>query len=306
MAARIPKGYGRYQSPYNETFEGKRPSLSRMGNLLPAPWLPVAVIDDKHDDPVTIEAGTWVGRINATDHATPYAKMVAARRSPYLVPACASTGEYTVTYSQYDIDYLTPDLDGPTSVVAATGASTTTIPAVKPLGIAYQNMYASHLPYTYSNYNRQHMVGFLSWGYAVWLPIRSTREAGIQPGDLLVIDEHSHAASTWTPMSTSNVVGRIRPWAASDDPEMIVGRCLEKVQIASQTATSANQTLAAAIAASNVTTTTVHNFGDLSKVQTPRGLGLQGSGTLGVPGWLLGATAISDTWYGMIVSVRCN
>ena len=101
-------------------------------------------------------------------------------------------------------------------------------------------------------------------------------------------------------------MGRIRAWASGDSPEMIVGKCLEKVAIATQTATSANQKLSAAITASNVTTSTVHNFGDLSKVQTPPGLGLQGSGTLGVPGWLLDATAISDTWYGMIISVRCN
>lgn len=306
MTTRVPRGYGRYQAPYNETFEGKRPSLSRLGNLLPAPWLPMTVLDDKHNDPVSIEAGTWVGRINATDHATAYAKLAAAKRKPFLVPACASTGEYTLTYTQYDIDYLVPDLDDPTAVVAETGATATTIPPVKPMGIAYQNMYASHLPDVYSNYNRQHMVGFLSWGYAVWLPIRSTNEAAIQPGDLLVMDTLSHAASTWTPMSTANTVGRIRPWVSGDSPEMVVGKCLEKLTLASQTSTVGNQTLAAAITASNVTTSSVHNFGDLSKVQTVRGLGLQGSGTLGVPGWLLGATAISDTWYGMIVSVRCN
>jgi hypothetical protein len=306
MGIRVPRGFGRYQSPYNETFEGRRPPLSRLGNLLPAPWLPVVVMDEKHNDPVSIEAGTWVGRINATDHSAAYTAMIAAKRAPYLVPANASTGEYTVTYSAYDVDYLTPDVDDTTSTVSAAGASTLTIEAVKPMGIAYQNMYASHLKDTYSNYNRQHMVGFLSWGYAVWLPIRSTNEATIQPGDLLVMDDASHAAGTWKPRDGSNVVGRIRPWVSGDSQEMIVGRCLEKLAIATQTATSANQTLAAAIAASNVTTSTVHNFGDLSKVQTPPGLGLQGSGTLGVPGWLLGATAISDTWYGMIVSVRCN
>ena len=305
MAIRVPRAYGRYASPYNETFEGRRPPLSRLGNLVPAPWLPVVVLDEKHNDPVTIEAGTWVGRINATDHSTPYTAMAAAKRQPYLVPACGSTGEYTLTYSAYDVDYLTPDIDGPTSAVAVAGASTVTIPPVKPMGIAYQNMYASHLKDTYTNYNRQHMVGFLSWGYAVWMPVRSTNEAAIQPGDLVVIDDLSNAASTWQPRSTSNVVGRIRAWASGDSPEMIVGKCLEKVAIATQTSSSAGQKLSAAITASNVTTSTVHNFGDLSKVQTPPGLGLQGSGTLGVPGWLLDATAISQTWYGMIISVRC-
>ncbi len=70
--ARIPRGYGRYQTPYNEEFEGQRPSLDQLGNLLPAPWLPTAAIDAVHDDNLVMQAGTWVGRINQTDHADSY------------------------------------------------------------------------------------------------------------------------------------------------------------------------------------------------------------------------------------------
>jgi hypothetical protein len=225
---------------------------------------------------------------------------------PYLVPACASTGEYTLTYTQYDIDHLTWDIDSSETAVAAAGASSTTIPPVKPMGIAYDNMWASHLKYTYSNYNRQSMVGFLSWGYAVWLPCRTANEAAVEPGDLLVIDDASDATLTWRPTSTQNAVARIRPWTSGDDPEFIVGKCLEKVQLAYQTSNVSNQALSAAITASNVTTSTVHNFGDLGKVNTVPGSGLQGSGSLGIPGWLLASVVQSRYWYGMLVSVRCN
>lgn len=300
MTARIPRGYAVYHKGVQEIFEGRRPSLSDLSTLLPAPWLPVSRVDQVHDDPQVIPAGTCVGRINATDHADIYTAVTAAKRTDYLVPAWAGTGEYTLTYGNDDVNYETPDIDNYPTVVSGAGASTLDIPAVKPLGIVTQDLYASHMADTWQNYIRQHMVTFLSWGYVIMLPVRTADEALLQPGDIVQVDDNSDVDSTWNPQAATNVVGRYKPWAADDSPEFKVGRVLEKITLANQTSSVVNQLLSTAIGASNVDT--VHNFGGMSKVQTVPGLGLSGSGTQGIPRSLLNAVAQSQKFYALLIS----
>lgn len=300
----VPEGYGAYQGPYKEEFDGQRPSLSINGPSLPHPCLPIALLDEQHNnDPIALEMGTWVGMTNSVDHRDFYEKLTGSARRPYLMPACASTGEYTLTYSAYDLG-KTADADDPAAAVAAAEATTVTVPPVKPLGITFTNGYGKW--FGRGRYKRQSMLGFLSWGYAVWLPVRSAGEALIQRGDTVVIDEAEHAALTWSPLSATNAVGRMRKAVAGDDPSMIVGKCLDKVELATQGSGSANQTLKAGLIANNVSTTGLHNFGELKRVQTLPGLYLQGSGTQGIPAWFGAATAQSTKWYGLLISVRCN
>jgi len=303
---RIPRGYARTQTQYMELSEGKRPSLSEDGtNLLPAPWLPAAFIENVHDDPVIIPAGFFVGRINTTDHNAAYTAVAAAWRRNYLVPASMNTGTYTLTNSQYDIDYEVPDADNWSTAVAATGATTLAIEQVKPIGITFQDLYPSYFSLRYKNYERQSMSGILCWGYNVMLPMRTTEECAIQPGDLVVIQDNDHAKATWLPTDLStNTVATLKPYESGDSPEFIVGRCLEVITLATQTAGSAGQTLAAGLTASNVSSPI--NLDDLGKVQTPPGLGLQGSGTQGLPGWTLGACARSSAWKAIVLSVDCR
>lgn len=303
--ARIPRGYGRYQTPYNEIFEGQRPSLAELGNLLPAPWLPTAAVDSRHEDNLVMQAGTWVGRINATDHANPYNAVPAANRTNFLVPAFQGTGEYSLTYGSQDLDngdgtYAVPDIDSYPTAVAEAGVSTITIAPVKPMGVLYQDVYGSYYGLRYKNYNRQHMVGFLTYGQVIMVPAMTAAEAAIQPGDKVCIHRSTDASPTWRPQHADNYVGHLQAWdTATCSVEYIVGQCLEKVLLAD--GGGASQRLSTAITAG--TATNVHNFGDLGKVQTVPGLGLQGSGTESVPGYLLKSVAQGGNFYGLLISV---
>jgi hypothetical protein len=302
---RIPRGYGRYQTPYNEVFEGQRPSLSELGNLLPAPWLPVCTVDTVHDDPIVMQAGTWVGRINSTDHSAAYTAVTAASRTNFLVPAFQGTGEYSVTYGSQDLDngngtYAVPDIDSYPTAVAATGVSSTTVGPVKPLGVLYQDAYGSYMSLRYKNYSRQHMVGFLAYGQVIMVPAMTSEEVLIEPNDLVMIHRSTDASPTWRPQHADNYVGHLAAWDHTNgNVEYIVGRCLEKVLIAD--GGGASQRLSAAVTAG--TATNIHNFNDLGKVQTVPGLGTQGSGTLGIPGFLLPAVAQRGDFYGLLISV---
>lgn len=301
MATRTPRGHGVYHKGIQEIQPGQRPSLSDLKPLLPAPWLPVSRIDTVHDDPQVIPAGTVVGRLNVTDHADIFNAVTAAKRTNYLVPAWAGTGSYTLTYTANDVEYSTPDIDSYPTVVAAAGVSTLDIPAVKPLGITTYDIYASHMADTWSNYIRQHMVTFLSWGYTVMVPVRTASEATIQIGDLVQVEDNGDSDSTWTPQAATNIVGRMKLWESGDNPEFKIGRCIEKITLANQTSTVANQTLAAAIAAANYDTP--HDFGGLAKVQTVPGMGLTGSGTAGIPRSMLNAVAQSDVFQALLISI---
>jgi len=302
---RIPRGYGRYQTPYNEIFEGQRPSLSDLGNLLPAPWLPTAALDSVHDDNLVMQAGTWVGRINANDHPASYEAVAAASRRNFLVPAYQGTGEYSLTYGAQDLDngdgtYAVPDIDAYSTAVAVAGTSTITIPPVKPLGVLYQDAYGSYYALRHKNYTRQHMVGFLAYGTVIMVPAMTAAEAAIEPGDTVCIARTTDASPTWRPQHADNYVGHIQAWdTATCSIEYVVGKCLEKITLA--TGGGASQRLSAAITAG--TATSVHNFGETGRVQTVPGLGLQGSGTEGVPGSLLPAVAQAGSFYSLLISV---
>jgi len=302
-SVRIPRGYGRYQTPYNEIFEGQRPSLAELGNLLPAPWLPTAAVDQVHDDNLVMQAGTWVGRINATDHANAYNAVPAASRTNFLVPAYQGTGEYSLTYGAQDLDnnagtYAVPDIDAYPTAVAAAGTSTITVGPVKPMGVLYQDAYGSYYGLRYKNYSRQHMVGFLAYGQVIMVPAMTAAEAAIQPGDHVAVARTTDASPTWRPQHADNYVGHLQAWDTDCTVEYKVGQCLEKVLLAD--GGSANR-LSAAINAG--TATNIHNFGDLGKVQTVPGLGLQGSGTSGVPGYLLNAVSQGGNFYGLLINV---
>lgn len=301
MANRTPRGYSVYHKGVQELMEGQRPTLDFLGNLRPAPWLPVSRVDTYHDDPQVIPAGTVVGRINTTDHNDIYEAVTAAKRTDYLVPAWAGTGEYTLTYGANDVTYLTPDIDSYPTVVSVAGTSTLDVPAVKPLGIATYDLYASHLADTYTNYDRQHMVAFLSWGWTVLIPVRTASEAAIQVGDRVQVEDNDNSDSSWNPTAATNIVGRMKCWESGDNPEYKVGKCIEKITLATQTSLVANQLLSAGISASNYAS--AHDFSDLDKVQTVPGLGLTGSGTAGIPRSLLGAVAQSQVWYALVIQI---
>jgi hypothetical protein len=334
---RIPRGYARRHPSYQEVMEGERPTLKY---LKASPFLPVAEIEPRHDDPIVIPAGTFVGVISATGGSFVTGAVVTGglgttatyslnHGSGYYALVPAASGPYKLTYTATDTDttFYTPgtiNLDT-NAVVASAGTSTKFIgivngglgatgQGVKPLGVAYQDIYASWLGDNYTNYDRQPNIGFLTSNKVIQIPAVTVNEQNIEPGDLVVVDGfETPNTNAWAPQSlVSNTTavasspGRLRKWSDIANNatisaaniarlhEYVVGRCLRKTLIAYTQGISIGTKLGYAISANQLTS--LSQVGSESRnagrVQTVPGLGLAGSGTLGVGGHLL--TAKSD------------
>ncbi len=316
---RVPRGFAVRHPQYQEVYEGQRPTIK---DLTAAPFLPVAEIEPRHDDPIVIPAGTWVGIVGA-DGASSYDTGSLTSLARYMVPACAE--DYTLTYGTNDIsdtfgtNGFVLDLDGwdatarTGTAVAAAGASTATVGTgsvgVKPIGIVYQDVYASWLDTAHVNYERQPSISLLTRDYVVQVPAVSPNEKAIEPGELVMMDGYG-TAQTWNPGATNTgaataLVGRLISvhdqsaalttgvadiQFAARMTDYTVGRCLRKILVAEYSSATQNTTLSANVSSlsrSNVST----EFADAGRVQTVPGLSLQGSGLKGVPAWARTATA---------------
>lgn len=342
MAIRKPRGFGRRHPAYQEIMEGQRPSIK---GLKAAPFLPVAEIEQHHEDPIVIPAGTWVGVLSpggslTGSHAYPYATGASALAGVnsklghgnavenYLVPAASDY--YQVYYSTNDTSttFYTPgtvDVDdlGNSTVVSSAGRSTAFVGltgvGVKPLGVAYQDIYASWLGDTYTNYERQPNIGFLMRDYIIQVPVVTTNESLIEPGDLVAVDGFgteivADVGLTWDPTNTAVAANamKVGHLVSVDDlttssvaalkivQQHIVGRCVRKIKIAGTTSAS-NTALSADIPTS--TSNVNLEYRTAGRVQTVDGLGLQGSGTAGIPGWLLAARARDGAYWALEIAV---
>jgi len=307
--------------------EGQRPTIK---DITPAPYLPVAEIEPRHDDPIVIPAGTWVGIVGGANTGADMGDWDTgsiATIKRYLVPAASAY--YHVEYTANDLSTTfgtngnVKDLDVWTPS-ARTGAAVTTTGVttkyigesgygVRPVGIAFVDMYASWLGDVYVNYDRQPSVSLLTRDYVVQLPAVTTQERAIEPGDQVMVDGYGVVDLSWSPATVSQTmrVGHlVRVTAVATGlsnmtgdatqgqfvgrmSEYIVGRCLRKVKVANYSSASAGTTLAAnvgSLSRSNVST----EFADAGRVQTVPGLSLQGSGLKGVPAWARNATADAD------------
>jgi hypothetical protein len=331
---RIPRGYARRHPSYQEVMEGERPTLKY---LKASPFLPVAEIEPRHDDPIVIPAGTWVGVVSATGGSFITGAVVTGALSSatyslnhgsgYYALVPAASGPYRLTYTSTDTDttFYTPgtiSLDtnavvgsaGTTvkCIGIATGVSATG-QGVKPLGIVYTDIYASWLGDNYTNYDRQPNIGFLSSNKVIQVPAVTVNEQNIEPGDLVMVDGFdSPTTNAWAPQAlvanTSAVIsspGRLRKFSdvagtaniaattISRLNEYVVGRCLRKTLIAYTQGIALGTKLGYAISANQLTS--LSQVGSESRnagrVQTVPGLGLAGSGTLGLGGHLLTARA---------------
>jgi len=313
--------------------EGARPTLK---GLKAAPWLPIIEIEPTHNDPVVIPAGTWVGILGADETGGSYAHNSGSLTSGgtvaeyYLAPA--STGAYTLTYSTndttlgatwnlgnkvLDLDTNAPIADGAES--ASDGVLGSVIQGVKPVGIAYTDIYASWLGDRFLNYERQPSIGVLMHGTVIQVPAVTANERGIEPGDMVMVDSDP---------SWFSATGRVGHLVALRDAftvggapggggytgsvtatdfvrvhEHVVGRCIRKIKVAfpgtaSGTAQSAETALSTALSNGAVKEAEVSiEFRPGGRVQTVPGLTLQGSGTKGIPGHLLSAKADSNGVY---------
>ena len=249
MAIRKARGLEVVKSPFQELYEGSRPSLH---GLTPAAYLPIVREDKRHeDDPIVIEPGTLVGLDSAGN----------------LVPA--STTAFNLSYTALDVTWGVKLQDGTTAVAAG---NTESLAAVKPIGVVTAPVYSKVLADSYTNYKRDLTPSILSGNYSILVPATTTAENAIASGDL-VLAVNGRFSKIGDPADS----------AALTDAELAVqrgefnaGRCIKKHLIA--TGTSGAGTLASASDADGA-----GRFDTLSKVNTVPGLGLTGSDTRGIP-----------------------
>jgi len=310
MAIRIGRGYDKTHHPYQELYEGVRPSIQ---GLKAANFLPVAMLDKLHDDdPIVLLPGTFVGRLNtgtataAISANVAYANAEEAARG--LVPAC--WGAYSVTYSQNDMDFATDDLDSTTAAAAVlvAEASAATVTGVRPIGVVTAPVYSNLLKTKYTNYSRDLMPSLLMGNYSVVIPAVTVGERAIEPGDLVRVDGDGGSAATWNPVTnvaTANSPGRLVAWdGAVASANYVVGRCVDKYRVGT-VGGALNATVKSLISTGTLSNQNAdHQFNTLKRVQTVPGLGLSGSGTQGIPAMFEHATIDgSGDFFALVIKV---
>jgi len=287
---RIPRGYAVDVPQYQELMEGKRTQASAIPMEA---WtgLPPHVIDEIHDDPVVLMPGTFVG----------------------LATGGTASGKIFPAHTQTGTDYLSFYFDSNDTKWGLLGANTSgtaqTITAgpVNPLGVIYNKVYSFMLQAQFVNYKRNDNIGVLT-DYMIQIPAITANERAIRPGDLVQVSTAGKYAGRPNSLATAsqldNVMGRLQKWdGTTASIPFIVGRCYNKLTFSRGTAVAG--TKLKDDTAYSLTAEGQNEFKGLDKVQTVPGLGNAGSGTKGVPTWLLDARSDSaGTYYALNILVR--
>lgn len=267
----------------------------------PGTFLPIVMDDEAVQVPIVMYPGTFVGVLNDRDH-TDVPAVYRAESPSVLVPA--SNAAYTLTYNSIDLETNrfglgTPDLDDSNgAVVAATGATSTSIAATVPLGIVAEPLYSQRFQSYYTNLKMQPQVVLVASGRVIRIPCITANEKLIYPGDVVMVD----GGASWNPNGalTTTVAGRVAKYDdAAGKVKYIVGRCIGRHKICSGTA-SAGTVLLTDIrndAVDRTSLNTKEGYDLLAREQTVPSLLLQGSATLGVPSALSFARADSNGDY---------
>ena len=301
MSIRIGRGYEKIHHPYQELYEGVRPSIQ---GLRAAKFLPVAMLDKLHDDdPIVLLPGTFVGRMNS-DSMVGASTALGDQEETARALLPASTNLYKIQYSAFDSDFGVYDIDGSTvsTAVSAAGTSTGMVQKIKPLGVITAPVYSDVLKDKYTNYKRDLMPSVLMGNYTVVIPAITNAEKSIEPGDLVRVAGSTtqtdtgatHYAVSKSTNTGAGVPGRLTTYDPSTVAEQaladyVVGRCIDKYVVARGTAVTRLGSDSATLSNLN----TDHQYNTLKKVQTVPGLGLSGSGTQGVPAMF--EHAVSDS-----------
>lgn len=268
MAIRKARGLEVIKAPFQELYEGSRPSIH---GLKPASFLPIVREDKRHeDDPVVLEPGTVVGL-----------------KAGALVPA--SSEAFNLAYTALDVTWGLSDEGGNT--VAA--GDTDSLTAVKPIGVVTAPVYSAVLADEYTNYKRDLTPSILSGNYSILVPCTNAAEHLIEAGDRVIAKAGRFASLSQEisglDTSAAPLTGAELDLLAGDH---IVGRCINKIKVADTTETSAGVTASAAAGLAVAES----RFSTLSRVQTVPGLGLTGSDTQGLPQmvWQHGVTEVTS------------
>jgi hypothetical protein len=306
MSMRIPRGYGVHRTYYQEICEGVRPNAQALP-LTAWTGLPCIEVDEYHNDPIVIPAGTIVGLSNSSSFRN------------IAFPATSST--VGITYTAYTSQDERWGL--PASTIATHQAGNT----LKPIGVCYKPVYSHMLQTQFTNYKRSFDVGVVT-DYVIQVPCVWSGEYAIEPGDLVTVTSgvsygpslnfHTCPAGRYAKFDATSashthavvgIAGLTGTASAATvefaQSEFIIGRCLNVIEFGT-TSSTAGTTLSASLAAGTFTLSTAgaNEWKGLDKVQTVPGLGLSGSGTKGVPGWLLGARSNVTTYRAMTILVR--
>lgn len=268
MAIRKARGTEVVKAPFQELYEGSRPSIH---GLKPASFLPIVREDTRHeDDPVVLDPGTLVGLLGGA-----------------LVPASSSS--FNLAYADVDVEWSVKLQDGTT---AATSGGTEALASIKPIGIVTAPVYSALLAESYTNYKRDLIPSILSGNYSILVPCTNADEHLIEAGDKVVAKDGRFAslAQEISSLATSTDLTAAELNLLAGD--FVAGRCINKITVATSSETAAGITaeVAAGLAVSE------SRFSTLSKVQTVPGLGLTGSETQGLPQmvWQHGVTEVTS------------
>lgn len=284
---RTPRGYGVNVVQYRELMEGQRPESSAIPMEA---WtgLPPVMIDEIHHDPVVIMPGTFVGIATG------------GTASGKVFPAHAQTGNCTGRFGSTD------DTWGLATSDQTWAMGTITSGPVLPLGVAYQPIYSFNLQQQFINYKRNENMGILT-DYLIQVPAITSEERLINVGEMVMINTSANEYGRPVLLtSINNTMGRLQKWDNSATTlKYVIGRCYGKVNFAGSGTAIAGTKLSADTASWTLTTAGKSELKGLDKVQTVPGLGLAGSGTKGVPAWLMDARSdASGNYYLLNILVR--
>jgi hypothetical protein len=307
MPIRVPRGYEVSRPYYNELCEGVRPVA---GALAKEAWTGLAHtrVDEQHHDPIVLEPGTLVGIVTGGN-------AVAAGR---VVPALMGTG------TNFDGNLIQVGASNVWGLPSTSGNHA--VGVVKPIGVVYQPIYSFILQAAYTNYTRNTAVGVVT-DYVIQVPAVNSDEWAIESGDRIMLGagvRHGIGFMPPNPAFVSHTAGfhlagryaavksyqatTIAAPAVNFVDDRVVGRCLRKVRLGSDSAGASAQ---GRVLADHLATFTIDAAFDsemsfLSKIQTVPGLtGLTGTGTKGVPGYYLGARAdAAGVYWGLTMLIR--
>lgn len=305
MAVRIPRGYDAdTKAAYREISEGQRPVISNWP-IAPYNGLPIFDMDQYHNDPIVIPAGTIVGldwsNVDTIGSTGSYGDFVPAATDLTSTPG--ASGNTIATFGS------THSADETTFSISVTGHQ---LP-VYPLGVVFKPIMPFQ-PGGYENYTREHKVPIVT-DWVVQVPARTRLEHDIRPGDTLLTATGSQwnndqTAATYRRGSIGTFMG-VDSILANDLTgttlqvgirgsrilNYVVGKCLAVTYLGQSSAASEGESLQTALTngtfSLNTTRTTGHlaaatEFHGLNLVQTVPGHRVSGSGTKGIPGFNAG------------------
>lgn len=295
MALRIPRGYSVNRPYFREVCEGIRPN-SQAAPRLPFTGLAHVRVDDVHHDPIVIDAGTIVGCITgATGAATPF-RGVTGQFAPAM---CGTSTSANVRPT------------GLVNIGSAEG-STWGLPTasglgfnlnggeIMPIGVVSQPVYSSFLQVAFTNYKRQHSLGFVT-DYVIQIPATNDEEVAINAGDMVMLGSgFHHGIGVTLPYDAQKLAGRYAKYSSTvfRANERVIGRCLKKTLLGSDAARTEGDLLSSNLSTFVADTDLANEFAGLDRVQTVPGLSnLSGSDTKGVPSFLLGARCDAQKKY---------